>query len=41
VASTESYSLANLSLKNTLKVESNTAPFMADEASRAGATKYA
>ena len=41
VASTESYSLANLSLKNTLNVESNTAPFIAEAASSAGATKSA
>ncbi len=39
VASAESYSLAYLSRKKTLKVESITAPFMAEVASRAGATK--
>ena len=41
VASTESYSLAYLSLKKTLYVESKTAPFIADEASIAGATNTA
>src|SRR5665647_2778429 len=39
VASTESYSLAYLRLKNTLVVESKMAPFIADAASRAGAPK--
>src|SRR3954447_17200917 len=38
VARIASYVLAYLSLKNTLKVESNTAPFIADDASIAGAT---
>src|SRR5690349_18516576 len=38
VASTASYSLAYLSRKKTLNVESNMAPFSADTASRPGAT---
>ena len=37
LASMQSYSLANLSLKNTFMVESAMAPFIADEASNAGA----
>ena len=41
VASIASYSRAYLSLKNTLNVESNTAPFMADAASRPGAMNAA
>src|SRR5690606_19132099 len=41
VASTESYRRAYLSLKNTCVVESKTAPFIADAASSAGATKIA
>ncbi|WP_258933447.1 hypothetical protein [Nesterenkonia pannonica] len=35
------YSLVIRSLKNTFTVESNTAPFMADTASRAGAMNAA
>ena len=38
VDSMASYVLAILSLKKTRKVESSMAPFMADEASRPGAT---
>ncbi len=41
MASTESYSLEYLSLKKTLNVESNTAPFMAELAISAGATNSA
>ena len=37
LASMPSYSLANLSLKNTFIVESSIAPFIAEEASNAGA----
>jgi hypothetical protein len=41
VASTASYSRAYFSLKNTFIVESYTAPFIADDAMRAGATNSA
>ena len=36
-----SYSLANFSLKNTFMVESAIAPFIAEEASSAGAMYWA